>query len=161
MARHWDEGEPYVVIEKHSGSVGSLLIGVAIGAGIALLFAPQSGAETRRVLQREADRARRRARDLADEMSETVAESLQQARSKVEEQLDTARSAVDVKRQQVTRAVEAGRQAARQARDDLERRIAETKAAYEAGQQVARDGGAAPAAPSPAAGDTPGGASGA
>jgi hypothetical protein len=36
--------------------------------------------------------------------------------------------------------MEAGRAAAQQARDELERRIAETKAAYNAGVDVARTG---------------------
>ena len=39
--------------------------------------------------------------------------------------------------------MEAGRAAAQQARDELERRIAETKAAYNAGVDVARSGSAA------------------
>jgi hypothetical protein len=43
----------------------------------------------------------------------------------------------------VSRAMEAGRAAAQQARDELERRIAETKAAYNAGVDVARSGNAA------------------
>ena len=43
-----------------------------------------------------------------------------------------------MKKQQVTRAMEAGREAAQQARGDLERRLAETKAAYNAGADVAR-----------------------
>ena len=51
--RHGDiDDEPYVVIEKHTGSVGSFLVGIAIGAGVALLFAPQSGADTRRAVAR-------------------------------------------------------------------------------------------------------------
>jgi hypothetical protein len=40
--------------------------------------------------------------------------------------------------------MEAGRAAAQQARDELERRIAETKAAYNAGVDVARSGNVAP-----------------
>ena len=44
-----------------------------------------------------------------------------------------------MKRDQVARAVQAGREAAQQARSDLERRLAETKAAYQAGAQVARE----------------------
>ena len=51
---------------------------------------------------------------------------------------DTARQAVELKRQQVSNAVHAGRAAAQQAREDLERRIAETKASYDAGAAVAR-----------------------
>jgi hypothetical protein len=42
------------------------------------------------------------------------------------------------KKEQVHRAMEAGRAAAQEARDELERRIAETKAAYKAGAAVAR-----------------------
>ncbi|NUO94851.1 MAG: hypothetical protein HOQ14_10230, partial [Gemmatimonadaceae bacterium] len=48
------------------------------------------------------------------------------------------RSAIETKRAQVARAMEAGREAAQQARGDLERRLAETKAAYNAGAEVAR-----------------------
>src|SRR5207237_7920929 len=42
----------------------------------------------------------------------------------------SARQALEMKKQQVSRAMEAGRVAAQQARNDLERRIEETKAAY-------------------------------
>ena len=46
----FDDDEPYVVIEKSSGGIGSFLMGIAVGAGIALLMAPSSGMETRRRL---------------------------------------------------------------------------------------------------------------
>jgi hypothetical protein len=66
----------------------------------------------------------------------------------VEQGIDTARQAIDLKKRQVSRAMEAGRAAAQQARDELERRIAETKAAYNAGVDVAR-AGKAPSLPAP------------
>ena len=44
MRHHHDDDEPYVVIEK-SGGMGSFFLGLAIGAGLALLFAPKSGRE--------------------------------------------------------------------------------------------------------------------
>jgi hypothetical protein len=44
------------------------------------------------------------------------------------------RQAVDLKKQQVHRAMDAGRAAAREAREELEQRIAETKAAYRSGE---------------------------
>jgi gas vesicle protein len=131
--------EPYVVIEKRDGSVGSLLLGIALGAGIALLFAPQSGMQTRRALTKRAKRAKRAATDLADDVTGKVEDTFQQARDRVENSIDSARRAIELKRRQVTRAVEAGRVAAQQARDDLERRIAETKAAYEEGAEGAED----------------------
>ena len=72
----------------------------------------------------------------------------------MEEQIESARRAIEVKKAQVARAMEAGREAAQQARGDLERRLAETKAAYNAGADVARSGGGRTRVPmGPAAGD--------
>src|SRR4029453_14617033 len=126
-----------------SGGVGSFLIGVAIGAAAALLLAPQSGVETRRDLRRGARRARRAAQNIAGDLSTKVSDTFEQARDRVEHGIDNARQAIDLKKRQVTRAMEAGRAAAQQAREELERRIAETKAAYNAGVGVARSGGTA------------------
>ena len=137
------DDEPAVIIERNSGGVGSFLLGVAIGAAAALLLAPQSGAATRRDLRRGARRARRAANDLAGDISTRVTDTFEQARDRVEHGIDTARQAIDLKKRQVSRAMEAGRAAAQQARDELERRIAETKAAYNAGVDVARSGNAA------------------
>jgi gas vesicle protein len=133
MARHYDfdDDEPYVVIEKQSGTLSNFFLGIAIGAGLALLFAPQSGVQTRRGLQRRARRAQRAARQVATEVTDTVTNTFQDARRRVEDKIDTARQAIEVKKEQVHRAMEAGRAAAQQAREELERRIAETKAAYQ------------------------------
>src|SRR5689334_11086112 len=134
------DDEPYLIIEKSSGgSVGSFLIGLAVGAGIALLLAPQSGEETRAEIARRARDARDRARDFADDVQDQVSEKFNDARDSVTRRVDRAKQAVDLKRRQVERAVEAGRAAASQAREDLERRIAQTKAAYQAGTTAARD----------------------
>ncbi|GLC26260.1 YtxH domain-containing protein [Roseisolibacter agri] len=133
------DDEPTVVIEKHSGSVGSFLIGLAVGAGVALLFAPQPGIETRRQISRRARDARDRAMDLADDVTNQITDQIDRTREVVTERVDRAREAVDLKRRQVRRAIDAGRTAATEARVDLERRIAETKAAYQAGARVARE----------------------
>jgi gas vesicle protein len=149
MRRHYedefddeDEG-PYVVIEKRSGGVGSFFLGLAVGAGLALLLAPQSGEATRRGLTRRARRVKEAAEDAVADASASVHDTFAAARQRVEEKLGEAREAIETKREQVQRAVEAGRAAAEQARADLERRLAETKAAYNAGAQVARDARAA------------------
>lgn len=134
--RYQDDDEPYVIIEKHEGSIGSLLLGVAIGAGIALLFAPRSGVETRREIRARARRAQDAALDLAAGVTDTVVDTYHDARDKVESRIGAARDAIEIKRQQVVRAMDAGREAAQSARDELERRIAETKAAYQAGAEV-------------------------
>ncbi len=126
----WDDDEPYVVIEQKQAGVGSFLLGLAVGAGVALLFAPRSGEETRRGLQRRAREVGDQAQDLVSELTESVGNTFQQAKDTVEGRIDAARDAVELKRRQVSHAVDAGRAAAQQARVELEQRIAETKAAY-------------------------------
>jgi gas vesicle protein len=140
MRHHdYEDDEPYVVIEKTSGGMSSFLIGLAVGAGLALLFAPQSGAETRRTIRRSAKKMRRAARTAVGDVTEKVGDTFETAKQRVEEKIEEARGAIEMKREQVQRAMRAGREAAQQARDDLERRLAETKAAYQAGAQVARE----------------------
>ena len=122
---------PYVIVERDAGAgIGPLLLGLALGAGVALLFAPQSGEETRRAVARRARRAQDAAQDFVEDMSGTVADKFNQVRATVEERIEATLEAVDAKKRQVTNAVEAGRAAARQTRGELEHRIAERKAAY-------------------------------
>ncbi|HUQ45501.1 MAG TPA: YtxH domain-containing protein [Gemmatimonadaceae bacterium] len=124
----FEEDEPFVVIEKNESGVGTFLLGVLAGAAVALLFAPRTGVETRAELTRAARRAQESARDMVDDVAESLGETIETARTAVERKVENARGAVEVKRSQVSQAIEAGREAARQAREDLEVRIAETKA---------------------------------
>lgn len=134
--RDWDEDdedyypEPYVIIEKQELGIGPFLLGIALGAGVALLFAPQSGEETRRGIARSARRAQDAAQDFVEDVSGTVADKFKEVRTSVEERLEATIDAVDVRKRRVTNAFHAGRAAAREARGELEQRIAETKAAY-------------------------------
>ena len=136
MSRHHhDEDEPYFIIEKHeSAGITPFLVGLAVGAGVALLFAPRSGQATRRDIRRRAMRVRDAAEQTVTDVTDTVVDSFNEARRRVENQIDSARQAIDLKKRQVTRAVDAGRVAAEEARIELEQRIAETKAAYKAGE---------------------------
>jgi gas vesicle protein len=140
MRHHDHDEQPYIVIEKHSGGVGNLLLGVLIGAGVALLFAPRSGEETRTAISRRARKAGSKVKGVAEEVTDQVVDTFEGAKARVEEQLESARSAIELKKAQVARAMDAGREAAQQARGDLERRLAETKAAYNAGADLARAG---------------------
>ncbi|HEY4218541.1 MAG TPA: YtxH domain-containing protein [Gemmatimonadaceae bacterium] len=132
MSRYeYEDDDPYIVIERHDGpSVAPFLVGLAVGAGLALLMAPRSGAATRRDIKRRARRAQRAAEHVVTDVKDGVMDTFEEARRRVEEQIDTAREAIDLKRRQVNRAMEAGRAAAQEARGELEQRIAETKAAY-------------------------------
>jgi len=131
----YDTGEPYVVIEERRGTgAAPFLLGLAIGAGLALLYAPRSGAETRTELKRRAGHAKRLAREAAEDLSDSVADRYEQAKRTVEDRIDSARRTLDMRKRQATEAIRAGREAAQQARQDLEARIAETKASYRGGE---------------------------
>ena len=121
---------PYVIVERRETGIGSFLIGLALGAGAALLFAPQSGVETRRGIARSARRAQDAAQDFVGDVSGTVADKFKEVRTSVEERIEATIDAVDDKRRRVSNAFHAGRAAAREARGELEQRIAESKAAY-------------------------------
>ena len=123
-------GEPYVIVEKREAGIGPFLIGLALGAGAALLFAPQTGEETRRGIARRARRAQEAAQDLVEDVSGTVADKFNEVRETVGERIDATLEAVDDKKRRVSNAFHAGRAAAREARGELEQRIAENKAAY-------------------------------
>ena len=126
----YEDGEPIVVIEKNEPGIGAFVAGIAIGAGLALLFAPKTGEETRRDLQRRAKKVGDQAQEFVSEVTDTVSQKIQGAKEGVENRIDSTRQAVELKRRQVSNAVDAGRAAAQQARVELEQRIAETKAAY-------------------------------
>lgn len=118
-----DDEVPYIVIERErGGSIGSFVLGALVGAGIALLFAPQSGAETQEEIRRRARKLKSKAEERLRVAQEEIEGRIQQARANVQGRVDSVRSAV-----------ESGRQAARDARSDLEHRLAETKAAYRTG----------------------------
>jgi gas vesicle protein len=139
MSRHEeDEDERYYVIEEKGGGVGSFLFGALVGAGIALLLAPQSGEETRRDIKRRAREVSDAAKDAAGELQDTVVDRYSKAKATVGTKIDSARQAIDLKKHQASEAIRAGREAAAQAREELEARLAETKAAYQADADVAR-----------------------
>ena len=121
---------PYVVIEKRDMGIGSLLLGIVLGAGAALLFAPQTGDETRRGIARSARRVQQNAQGFVEDVSGNVADKFREVRDSVEERIEATLDAVDDKRRKVSNAYQAGRAAAREARGELEQRIADTKATY-------------------------------
>lgn len=117
-----------VIIEKESGAgAGAFLLGALVGAGLALLFAPRSGEETRKELEE-------RARDLKSSAEERVREAQRQ----LEERMDEARTGVQSQVDNVRQAVDQGRRAASEARHDLEDKLERSKAAYRAGVEAAR-----------------------
>jgi gas vesicle protein len=118
---------PHFIIEtEERGGFSTFLLGAALSAAAALLLAPRSGAETQRQLREFATRLR----DDAEDARETVVGLVDRTRGQVEERLGAVRGELGTRAEQARSAVDAGRRAARDARGELERRVAEAKNAY-------------------------------
>ncbi|HXE58085.1 MAG TPA: YtxH domain-containing protein [Gemmatimonadales bacterium] len=70
MRRRRDEVEVVYVEREGASSAKSLIWGMLIGATLALLYAPRSGEETRRALQRRLRKLRAMAEEKVDELGE-------------------------------------------------------------------------------------------
>lgn len=108
-----------ILVEQEGGSfVMPLLFGLAIGAGLGLLFAPRSGEETRRLLQRRVGRIRDLAEDTLEEWQGRLSDEL------------PAHPADSADEDEGTGAAPAAPQGRRSsaAREELERRLAEVRA---------------------------------
>ena len=137
MGRYVDEDDE-VVGRNRSMGVGTFLAGLALGAGLALLLAPESGEDLRRRLKRNAKRAQHAAEDLAVDAKKRVRrvaedvkgraeEMMDDARHEFESRMDDARHAVSRRRRDLTRAVDAGKATAREAKESFERRLEEAR----------------------------------
>lgn len=123
---------PYIVIDRDSGGVGSFLVGALVGAGLALLFAPQTGEETQEEIRERAKKLRSVAEERIKEAQQVLELRLEGVREELHERVD-----------QIKEAVDSGRQAAVEARGDLSDKLDRSKAAYRAGVEAAREAGQA------------------
>jgi gas vesicle protein len=150
--------------EKRDFVVG-MLVGSAIGAAVALLYAPQAGDATRDLLKQKAGEAKDKAGELAttakekastvassigstvNEKAQTVRESaagmVGQVKTTATDLVDKGRSLVETKKEQVVAAVEAGKQAYQEKRSELE---AEVQDDLETAPTALGSTGSAPAA---------------
>lgn len=120
---------PYIIVERGGGgSVGPFFLGALIGAGLALLFAPQSGEETQDEIKTRARKLRLAAED-----------RMREAQESLEGRMDTVRDGVQARVEIVRDAVASGREAAREARGDLETKLERSKAAAKAGIAAAKE----------------------
>jgi gas vesicle protein len=81
---------------------GSFLLGLGIGVGLGMVFAPQSGEETRDLLRSKADESK----DYLKKQSEGL-------RSSAQTVVDKGRETVNRQRDSINDAIDAGRQAYR------------------------------------------------
>lgn len=131
MAEYDDR--PYVVVERRSGGLGAFFLGTAMGVGIALLVAPRSGRETRHEIQEGVERLKRTAENTLKQVQDTVADTIHDARREMDDRIGQAREAM-----------QAGRDAARETRDQLERRIRHEPEGFEPPDEDGPSSGMAP-----------------
>lgn len=114
--RHRDRDieERVVVVESGSSSFGWFVIGAALGAGIALLYAPRSGEETRREIGRRWDDLKEEAEEKFEELQEGFEEGKEKLRAKIERLVDGDR---EERRESRTPS----------AREELERRLTDAR----------------------------------
>lgn len=139
MARHRDEDEEVVVVEKHGHGVAPFLWGLAIGAALGLLFAPMSGQELRGQIATRGRRWKDLAGEKLEDLEEAVHSGYERTRARVEEGLATAKRGVQEGRQLAHDVADAGKAAAGTAREELERRLAEAREARRGGRQSGED----------------------
>ena len=135
MARHNEDDE--VVVERRGSPVVPFLCGLAVGAAVALLFAPMSGEELRADLRARSRKLKDLASQKLDELGDLAEGGYEKARAKVEEGLDSAKRSVQEGRQVARDVADAGRDMAQTARDELERRLSDAREARRAARQGA------------------------
>lgn len=90
-----DEEREIVYVERGGGGVKSILFGALVGLAVGLLFAPQSGEETRRVLKRRLRRARALAEEKMGELTERVGSEWRKPVPTAEERRDEVRTELE------------------------------------------------------------------
>ena len=101
--------------------LGALLVlaGAILGAGVALLVAPQSGKETRRDITKYARQARRKVEGVAGEVAESVSDMADVVEEKAEELLGRGKDLAKESREAVLAALEEGQERIARQRDRL------------------------------------------
>jgi len=113
-----DKDNPVIVIEKSDG-LGAFLWGLALGAGVALLFAPQTGDDTRRMLRQRGRRLWAAAEEKAAGLQDLISDNFDAPEVDDDDDADEGTES--------SRA--GGRSGPRSARDELERRLSQTREA--------------------------------
>jgi len=106
--------------------MGALLVlaGAILGAGAALLIAPQSGRETRRDIARYARKTSRKLEGVAGEVAERVADMADAVEEKAEELLDKGKDLSKESREAVITALNEGQERLARQRDRLAKLLA-------------------------------------
>ncbi|HEU5360924.1 MAG TPA: YtxH domain-containing protein [Candidatus Deferrimicrobiaceae bacterium] len=101
-----------------------LFSGAAIGAGIALLFAPASGEKTRKEIADYSRKTRRRAEDLADDLSRSVSGMVDRIGESTQEILERGKDFAEDRKKALLSVIDGGVAKLAEEREKLARLIA-------------------------------------
>ena len=95
-----------------NATVGALMLvaGGIIGAGLALLFAPQSGDRTRKDIVRYSRKVRRKAEGVVEDFADTVSEMVDTVSEKAEDILDKGKDMAYEAKKELVKVIEEGQQ---------------------------------------------------
>ena len=85
-----------------------LVAGGIIGAGVALLFAPQAGDRTRRDLSRCAKRVKRQADDVVEDLSVSISDLVETIGEKTDDLVESGEEVAGSARKNLIRLIEEG-----------------------------------------------------
>jgi gas vesicle protein len=102
-----------------SGMFAAFITGALVGAGVALLLAPQSGAKSREFLRDYAARMK----DEIDEALEYGVQALDSAKDRGEEIINTGKKSLREASDQVTGRAERGKKSVQEAKDLAEQHL--------------------------------------
>lgn len=85
--------------DRDGGGLFWFLAGLGVGAVIGILYAPQSGSETRDVLRSKAEEGKDLVRDRARQAREQASQWVDKGKEVVNQQKDTIRTAVEAGKQ--------------------------------------------------------------
>ncbi|HET6515574.1 MAG TPA: YtxH domain-containing protein [Thermodesulfovibrionales bacterium] len=94
--------------DSSSKIAGAFLIGGILGAGIALLYAPQSGRETRKDISRKAKRIKNDAVELVEDTIQSVNEFVGDVRDKASEILEKGVELSESAKKELVKSLEQG-----------------------------------------------------
>lgn len=111
--------------ENNNRLAGALMLvaGGIIGAGLALLFAPQSGKATRKDIGRYARKAKRRAEDVVEDFSDNVSKLVDAAGETAEDLLERGKDLAYEAKKDILRALEKGQEKFEKQRSKLAKMI--------------------------------------
>jgi len=100
-----------------------LLAGGILGAGVALLYAPQSGEKTRKGIARGARKARRRTEQVVDDFSQNLSEVVEMVGDRAADILEKGRDMAYGAKKEILKAMEEGEERLQKQRARLQKLV--------------------------------------